>query len=80
MHPLKDIHTGITHDYTQTVVSTIDSIIDTLAKAKEEALKDCPFETEHLLYQVKIELRNVMQTVDTVSDFYERSVVKEGGM
>lgn len=78
MHPVKDIQTGNSHDYTDEVVSAIDAIIDKLAKAKEEAMKDCPFEAEYLLSQSKIELRKVMQTVDTIGDFYERTVVKEG--
>lgn len=78
MHPVKDIQTGNSRDYTDDVVSAIDGIVALLAKAKEEAMKDCPFETEYLLYHAKIELRKVMQTVDTVSDFYERAVVKEG--
>ena len=74
MYPMKD-RSGNSHDFTDDVVSAIDGIVALLAKAKEEAMKDCPYETEFLLFQATIELRKAMQTVETVSDFYDRVVV-----
>ena len=78
MHPIIARHTGNSHDYTGDVVSAIDAIIDKLAEAKEDALKVCPYETEFRLFDAKTKLCKVLETVETVSGFYERYVEKEG--
>ena len=78
MCPVKDLHTGNSHDYTGDVVSAIDAIIDKLAEAKEDALKDCPYETEFRLFDAKTKLCKVLKTVEMASGFYESYVEKEG--
>ena len=58
-------------DYTPVVLSKLEEMQTYIERAKKAAQKECPYDLEHILYQMKYTLREATEIVNKVSDYYE---------
>lgn len=58
-------------DYTPAVAEKLEEIEKIVADAKSNLYKECPYDLESDLFQLKRVLREVTEMVNKVADYYE---------
>lgn len=58
-------------DYTPAVAEKIEEMQTILTAAKNKLAKECPYDLESLLYQLKWPLREATEMVNKAADYYE---------
>lgn len=71
MRPIRDIHSGMSIDYTHKLIEKVDVCIQFLERAKERARDDCPYEVEYNADVAKHTLREICEIAKKVCDYYE---------